>query len=98
MITNYYERLVLYKIDELLEPSGKENDDDYIADIACIALNQLPARYVRHSVDTSFYMTAEEEEHVSAIIYSAVTNAIEFINKHRDNRPDGSAPKGGVEQ
>jgi hypothetical protein len=36
---------------------------DMLADVACVALNRLPARYVRHDVDFMFYLT-ESERHV----------------------------------
>ena len=92
MIRNYYEPLVLDKIRALLAATDKANNNDYIADVACIALNQLPPRYVRHSIDTSFYLTPEEQHHIAHIVNSAVINAIDFINEHLSRRPDGSPP------
>jgi len=93
MISNYYEPLVLDKIKELLAATDKTNDNGYIADAACVALNQLPPRYVRHSIDTSFYMTPAENNHIAVIVNSAVINAIDFIDERLDSRPDGSASK-----
>lgn len=83
-IHNYYERLVLNHIQETL---GKTGDGDFIQDIACVALNQLPARYVRHNVDMVFYLTAEEREAMQKQIEKAVTHAIEYVSAHRKTSP-----------
>ena len=68
-IYNYYERLVY---DEVMKIQDKHNisfNTDNAEDIACLALNQLPARYVRHSVDAAFYLGGTE----SAKMDKAVT-------------------------
>ena len=57
-IHNYYEHLVFNQIATVSERA--QEDTHFFADVACVALNQLPAKYVRHDVDMSFYMTAEE--------------------------------------
>jgi len=79
-IHNYYEQLVLRHI---LETLGHQEDSDFIEDIACVALNQLPARYVKHSVDMVYYMTAEERDTMNNQIEKAVTHAIEYVTAHR---------------
>jgi hypothetical protein len=33
-----------------------------LADVACMVLNLLPARYVRHYVEMMFYLTEQERE------------------------------------
>lgn len=38
---------------------GSNVDSDYLSDVACVALNRLPARYIRHEVDMAFYMTQD---------------------------------------
>ncbi len=78
-ITNYYERQVF---DEIAIISSKRNltlDEDAVLDIACIALNQLPARYVRHQVDTVFYARDEDNIKISSDIESAVSSAIDKV-------------------
>lgn len=78
-ITNYYERQVF---DEIAIASSKRNltlNENAILDIACIALNQLPARYVRHQVDTVFYSRDEDNVKMSSEIESAVSNAIDKV-------------------
>lgn len=79
-IHNYYEQLV---IRQLLEIIDQTDDLDYLEDIACVALNQLPARYVRHNVDMVYYLTAQEREAMQQQIEKAVTHAIEYVSAHR---------------
>ena len=86
-IHNYYEKLVLAALQ-----AGPDNlvstDDDYLSDIACVALNQLPARYVRHDVDMIFYMTPDERARMDEEVAQAVRTAVEYVNQHRDtDRP-----------
>lgn len=90
-ITNYYESMVHHRVRLKLTGSALLHDDDYLADVACVALNKLPARYVRHIVDTRFFET-EEEQHASDIaVEHAVLTAIAFINQREGLSPDGSA-------
>lgn len=88
-INNYFEKLVFDVIKEKLQSNELVQDDELLADIACVALNQLPARYVRHNVDMIFYMTLEEKEQNQIIVEDAVDMAIDYVNKHRHNeRPE----------
>ena len=83
-IHNYYEHLVFDAIHAII---GEQSPDaDHIADIACIALNHLPPRYVRHDVDMAFYQSPAEREEMLDKISNAVQNAIRFIeDKQKDN-------------
>ncbi len=88
-INNYFEKLVFDDIQEHLNKTDLEHDEGFLADIACVALNQLPARYVRHNVDMIFYMTAEEKLQNALLVEDAVIMAIDYVKKHRhENRPD----------
>ena len=93
MISNYYEHLVLDKIAARLAGSPRADDEDYIADVACVALNKLPARYVRHIVDMSFYMSEEEKHKIDKLVELAVAKAMGFIDQRAGKAPDGSAHK-----
>jgi hypothetical protein len=87
-IHNYYEQLVLRHILETLVRHGEQPDEDYLEDVACVALNQLPARYVRHEVDLVFYMPAQERSQMQEAVKHAVESAARFIASHRDeHRP-----------
>lgn len=88
-IHNYFEKLVFDVIQKRVQQNTIENDEDFLGDVACVALNQLPSRYVRHNVDMVFYMTLEEREQNEIIVDDAVTMAIDYVKKHRHNeRPE----------
>ena len=60
-VHNYYERLVFEEVAR--RAHAAEHADytaDMLSDVACLALNRLPARYVRHDVDMMFYLTEQE--------------------------------------
>ena len=85
-ITNYFEKLVFDEIQDRLLADQLDNDEEYLGDIACVALNQLPSRYVRHNVDMVFYMTVDEREQNKLIVEDAVLMAIDYVNKHRHHK------------
>lgn len=86
---NYYEHLVLNYITENLTNPVEKRDADFLEDVACVALNQLPARYVRHHVDLAFYMPQQERLEMEQSVQRAVETAREFVNQHRgDSRPE----------
>lgn len=79
-IHNYYERLV---IDEVMNSVAKERgitEQDTLEDLVCLALNQLPARYVRHDVDMAFYLTLQEREAMEQAVRHAVAYALDHLN------------------
>ena len=77
-VHNYYERLVL---EDVVRLSNRYPDfnDDMLADVACIALNQLPARYVRHDVDLMFFLTEKDRQHIEQSIDAALKYAFSFV-------------------
>ena len=88
-INNYFEKLVLDEIQRMRNEDQLENDTDFLSDIACVALNQLPARYVRHNVDMVFYMTLDERKQYQEVVEEAVLMAVDYVKKHRHNeRPE----------
>ena len=82
-IHNYYERLVLQRIHEVAQAEGNAEEVDFWEDVACVALNQLPSRYVRHDVDLIFYMTPDEQAQVNLSVRDAVQMARQFVTSHR---------------
>ncbi len=54
--------------------------DDLLCDVACVALNRLPPRYIRHIVDFSFYMTEQERLQTDQAIVEAVEYAFNFVS------------------
>lgn len=76
-IHNYYENLVLQYFEEL---KVEENyDSDFVADLTCIVLNQLPTRYIRHEVDMAFYLPASERFEMESKVKVAVNKALDFM-------------------
>jgi hypothetical protein len=53
--------------------------NDLLCDVACVALNRLPPRYIRHEVDFSFYLTQHERMELDTAIVEAVTYAYDFV-------------------
>ena len=62
-VHNYYERLVFEEVARRAQaPEYMGFTADMLADVACLSLNRLPARYVRHDVDMMFYLTEPERQ------------------------------------
>ncbi|MFO7604122.1 MAG: late competence development ComFB family protein [Gammaproteobacteria bacterium] len=86
-IHNYYEPLVHEAMLKVLQ-NGETLDADALEDVACVALNQLPARYVRHTVDMVYYMTRDEREKIEQDVAEAVKNAFTLVKSHRHSRQE----------
>lgn len=79
-IDNFYERLVLDAIDA----TRQEGDTtDYLTDVMCVALNRLPNRYYRHSIDMMFYLADEELKTMKEKSLAEVTAARDFVREHQ---------------
>lgn len=83
-INNYYEQLVHDQIMKVLVEGEGITDTDFLEDVACVALNQLPSRYVRHSVDLVFYMTQKELQDGYKAVEDAVEKAFEIVGTHKE--------------
>ena len=81
-IHNHYEKLVFDEVLAQQATSGKEFDEGVLEDVVCVALNNLPARYVRHSVDIAFYLTLPEREQMDKLVRNAVKDAFKLVNKN----------------
>lgn len=86
-IENYYERLVIDRIREIFTERGEELDPNYFDDLACVALNYLPPRYVRYSIDLASHMSDEEQASMTQEVQNAVTFAIETTQRRQEPRP-----------
>ncbi|NKF51812.1 late competence development ComFB family protein [Shewanella sp. WXL01] len=76
-IRNYYEVLLM----DVLRDEGliDELPEDYLADLCCVTLNQLPVRYIRHLVDTYFFEDYNELQEMRREIYSALEKSRAFL-------------------
>jgi len=89
-IHNYYERLVLQ---EIFAQSSRvqEGDRDFLADVACVALNRMPPRYIRHDVDMTFFMSPQDIQEIGNKVTKAVTDAISYVES-RERGDDVKLP------
>ncbi len=81
-IHNYYEKLVIdyinhNKLDELYS-------EEFLADMCCIVLNQLPSKYIRHEVDMAFYLPQAERYEMEMQVREAIGRALEFMNSREE--------------
>jgi hypothetical protein len=79
-IRNHHEQAVFRAVAEALPRyPGVGNDPDLLADVACVALNRLQPRYIRHEVDYAFYLTERERADQERLIAESVDFAFEFV-------------------
>ena len=58
---------------------GLAHDPELLADVACVALNRLPARYIRHAADFVFYLSERERGEIQRQVVDAVDQAFGFV-------------------
>lgn len=75
---NYYEHQVVALVIDLAHKYPLLERDHH-PDVACVALNRLPPRYIRHQVDLAFHMTEQERKDSEKLIENAVSFAFEFV-------------------
>ena len=78
-IHNYYERLVFEEVLRVASERRQPVDPQLLPDVACLALNRLPPRYIRHEVDFSFYLTDAEREDQKRRVGDAVAQAFAYV-------------------
>ncbi|GAA6185703.1 MULTISPECIES: late competence development ComFB family protein [Alteromonadaceae] len=83
-IHNYYEHLILERIESMDLTSNKSSD--YIADLCCLALNQLPPRYIRFDVDMSFYLPQNERQQMEMNVVNAVSKAMSYLDNPKPEK------------
>jgi hypothetical protein len=79
-VHNYYERLVCDEVQRVADGWPQPVAAGLLADIACVALNKLPARYIRHDVDHAFFMSGDERENHRRRVALAVEQAFAYVN------------------
>lgn len=77
-LRNYHEHQVVHTVIGMAGqyPLIKE---DQLPDVACVALNRLPPRYIRHQVDLAFHMTEKERAESEQLLLESVKYAFEFV-------------------
>lgn len=79
-VHNYYETLLKGLINRDDRFQGKSQD--FVEDVICVTLNQLPAFYVRFDVDATFYMSEGEILQIEEKLKAALDAAIIKIEKN----------------
>ena len=85
-IHNYYEKLLLDHLVELR--LDDEYDTEYLADLSCIVLNQLPCKYIRYEVDLAFYLPQTERFEMVTRVKAAVAKARAFLDSPDNLKAD----------
>ena len=85
-VHNYFERLVFEDVARRSE-AHPEFTSDMLGDVACVALNRLPARYVRHDVDMMFYLTEHERHAIEQALEEALQFAFGFVQDRTAKSP-----------
>ena len=77
---NHHEREVFAAV---MEASQDHPDiaasNDLLCDVACVALNRLQPRYIRHEVDFAFYLSERERLDSDRQVQEAVDYAFGFV-------------------
>ena len=72
-VHNYYEKLVFDEINHFY--TNDAFNEDELEDIACLALNKIQPRYIRHNVDMCFFMSEDDRMKIVDEIKDAVAYA-----------------------
>ena len=88
-IHNHHERAVFAAISATAARYPQLNSEELLLDIACVALNRLPPRYIRHEADYAFYLPDRERLDNERAIAEAVTHAFEFVQARQAMRARG---------
>ncbi len=68
---------------------GIGSNAELLADVACVALNRLPPRYIRHEVDYVFYLSERERGDSDRDLHDAVDYAFGFVQARTAMRARG---------
>ena len=74
--------VVSEEIRRQLASRATEPGMDFMADVACVALNRLPPKYYRYEVDMACYKSPNELFEVIESFSKVVTEAIAFVEHH----------------
>jgi hypothetical protein len=79
-VRNYHEEAVFQSVtDTAYDHPALADDPELLADVACVALNRIPARYIRNKVDMTFYMDDAERVKNDVMVRAAVHAAFRFV-------------------
>ncbi|MEO8123918.1 MAG: late competence development ComFB family protein [Burkholderiales bacterium] len=82
-IHNHHETSVFEAISAAAPDYPLVTDNDLLPDVACVALNRLPPRYIRHKADMSFYLSERERSEDARAVGDAVRFAFGYVQARR---------------
>lgn len=87
---NHHEREVFNEVvAQAADFPDVADNEGLLVDVACVALNRLPPRYIRHQVDFAFYLTESERLEMNVAIRDAVSYAFNFVRARSALRSRG---------
>jgi hypothetical protein len=79
-VRNQHEQAVFQAVqDAVPRYPGLARQPELLADVACVALNRLQPRYIRHEVDYAFYLTERERAEQDRSLAESVDFAFGFV-------------------
>ena len=89
-VRNYHERAVYDAVQtHSARYPAMAGRTELMADVACVALNRLPPRYIRHEVDFAFYLSDGERLDNEQQLHEAVDYAFGFVQARTAMRARG---------
>ncbi|MCM0609640.1 MAG: late competence development ComFB family protein [Ideonella sp. WA131b] len=89
-VRNHNERAVFDTVRRLApQYPGLDHDLELLADVACVALNRLAPRYIRHEVDFVFYLSERERSDSDRQLIEAIEYAFGFVQARTAMRARG---------
>ena len=89
-VRNHNERAVYELVlSEAARHPGLAHSPELLADVACVALNRLAPRYIRHEVDFVFYLSERERSNSERQLFDAVEYAFGFVQARTAMRARG---------
>ena len=89
-VCNHNERAVFEAVSRHADRyPGLTHNPELLADVACVALNRLAPRYIRHEVDFVFYVSERERGDSERQLLDAVEYAFGFVQARTAMRARG---------
>jgi hypothetical protein len=89
-VCNHNERAVFDAVSRHADRyPGVSHKPELLADVACVALNRLAPRYIRHEVDFVFYLSDRERADSERQLLDAVEYAFGFVQARTAMRARG---------
>jgi hypothetical protein len=92
-VVNRQENAVFRRVMEVAALRGTLRDPAaQLLDVACLALNRLPPRYIRHEADFYFYLSPQERDQLESAIFEAVDQAFALV-EHQQQQQEQPPPQ-----